>query len=131
MRPLSFGCSARSAYPKVRRLTFPSFVGSPLDEGGDVAKKILWNEEAVKQGAEELDPGDLRARVPWETGRAGRPLGPFPCSALPPQVRRGDARIDGRRNVDGCRLCLCGVVLLSALPKRQVSESVAAGSASC
>jgi hypothetical protein len=59
MRPLSFGCSARSAYPKVRRLTFPSFVGCPLDEGGDVAKKILWNEEAVKQGAEELDPGDL------------------------------------------------------------------------
>jgi hypothetical protein len=94
-----------------------------------VAKKILWNEEAVKQGAEELDPGDLRARVPWETGRAGRPLGPFPCSALPPQVRRGDARIDGRRNV--VSTVPLWRRLLSALPKRQVSESVAAGSASC
>jgi hypothetical protein len=30
-----------------------------LNEGGDVARKIPWNDEALAQGADELEPEDV------------------------------------------------------------------------
>jgi hypothetical protein len=43
-----------------------------------VAKKILWNEEAVKQGADERDPADVKC-PDCETTPRRRQFGRYSC----------------------------------------------------